>query len=377
MGQSVGHLALKKTKRTLAVFVLCGFYLLAPVSVYAVDCSTDDGWPSIYLVTQTDVDNFQDVYGPCDTITRDLGLSGTFANFDGLSDIIHITGDLGFGQMAVPGLSTFPNLLMIDGNLSFSSTTGGSNSSLSAFPALTSLGGLSIDDSNHITSLSGLTSLTTLGSIKLFNVRNLPDLTGLPVYSGVAPILSFGSMDMLQSLDGLSAVTGVQQFLLEDNPMLTSISALAGSVFSDTYDHPFDQGIPNLSISNNPKLSSLNGVPSVLPPGSFGTLIIGDAPLITSLNVLDGVVEVWGDFGIFENSALSDCSSLTKLLDEFDDSFPGPNDFSSDPFAFPPDVTNQFYPPTLQSNAAGCRSIAEILGRSSEDGVFMDSFETK
>jgi len=102
--------------------------MLVSVSAYAiVECNTDDGFNSISLVTQADVDNFQAVYGPCDTITRSLGISfGPFTDFDGLSDIIHITGGLGFVQMAVPGMSAFPNLLRVDGNLSFSITTGGS-----------------------------------------------------------------------------------------------------------------------------------------------------------------------------------------------------------------------------------------------------------
>jgi len=118
----------------------------------------------------------------------------------------------------------------------------------------------------------------------------------------------------------------VKSLFISDNPNLTSISALVGSVFSGNDGFPlFDDKTPSLQISNNPHLISLNGVPSISPLGAFEQLAIVNNPLITTLSVLEGLVEIWGDAGFVGNAALSDCSSLSTVMDAVDDGFPGPN----------------------------------------------------
>ena len=198
----------------------------------------------------------------------------------------------------------------------------------------------------------------------------------LPADLGIKTLI-LESNDALESLDGLSPIIGLQELFVSDNPNLTSISALAGSVFNDVYTLPFDQAIPSLRITRNPKLSSLNGLPSVLAPGAFRDLFIFDNPLITSLSELNGVVEIWEEAAFFDNAALSDCAALSTVMDPADDGFPGPNEYTSDPTTFPPDLRSPNDNLPLGSNAPGCNSIAEILGSSSVEGVFMDGFETK
>jgi len=92
---------------------------------------------------------------------------------------------------------------------------------------------------------------------------------------------------------------------------------------------------------------------------------------------------VWGQVFIGSNLLLSDCSALAKVVDEIDDGFIGPNEFTSDPSLFPPDVFNGglsfgFEDPSIPgTNATGCNTIAEILGSvGGEGGVFKDSFES-
>lgn len=63
----------KKTMPTLTALVVSSVCLLASVSAYAVmECSTEDGFLSTTLLTQEDVNDFQNDYGPCDSMTRTL-----------------------------------------------------------------------------------------------------------------------------------------------------------------------------------------------------------------------------------------------------------------------------------------------------------------
>ena len=109
-----------------------------------------------------------------------------------------------------------------------------------------------------------------------------------------------------------------------------------------------------------------------MPVALFDLYIYSNSQ-ITNLDELNGLLEVWQGFDISGNPALSDCSSLVKVLDEVDDGDPGPNEYTPDPALSPPDLGGSLY---LESNGTGCNSIAEILGSSSDEGVFMDSFET-
>jgi len=63
-------------------------------------------------------------------------------------------------------------------------------------------------------------------------------------------------------------------------------------------------------------------------------------------------------------------------MDAVDDGFPGPNEFTPDPSVFPPDLNSWNDELPLGSNAPGCNTIAEILGSSGGEGIFMDGFET-
>jgi hypothetical protein len=314
-----------------------------------VDCPIDDIFSGFSLNTQTDVDNFQADFGPCDTVTKSIFMEfGPYTNLNGLSDIVTIVGDL-----------------------KIISTSSGTASSLSGLTSLISLGGLTIEDSNYIKSIPAMPSLTSLDRLVLFNVRTMTDMSGFP--GGVTSIneIRLGSMDSLQTLNGLSALSGIQELRLEDNPMLTSISALAGSTFDDSYVSPHQA--PRLYIYDNPLLASLEGLPSVLAPGVLSEMVLGNCPLIASLDELAGLVEVFGPVEVQSNTSLSECSALFRVVDAFDDCLLGPYVPTRDPTTSPPDVINGgLY---LDANATGCNSIAEIVGSGGDGGVFADGFE--
>ncbi len=56
----------------------------------AVNCSEEN----ITLSTQEDVDGFQDTYGPCDTVSGDLIISGSMTNLDGLLKLKNVERNL-------------------------------------------------------------------------------------------------------------------------------------------------------------------------------------------------------------------------------------------------------------------------------------------
>jgi hypothetical protein len=424
----IEHIAQKACLNPLGLYLAC-VLLMASTNVSAIDCSIEDGYPNIYLRTQADVDNFQTDFGPCDTITRDLiieaegaTLENKFTNLFGLSEIVSITGSLTIIRSSVASIEGLSNLQNITGDLHIESQLTGSFANLTGFSSLSTLGGLVIIDTNFLYSLSGLGSLVSLDSIIISDARILTNLqgfpqsvvsnqtgssydratnldslfvdlglkrlrlsgndlleslVGLPTASGLK-ILTISGIPKLTSLDGLSPVSGLEVLSISENPELTSISALAGSVFNDVYTHPlFDETTPSLVISGNSKLSDLTGVPSALPPGAFKDLAIMDNPLITSLAALTGVSEIWGEARFFDNNTLSDCASLSKLMDTVDDGFIGPNEFTSDPSVFPPDLVSPNDELPLAGNAPGCNTIAEILGSSNDEEVFMDGFENQ
>jgi hypothetical protein len=360
----------------------------------AADCSTADGYPNTRISTQADVDNFQTVYGPCDTITRDVIIEGgPFTNLFGLSEIVSITGELAIKRSSVESLAGLSNLASISSDLRIESQLDPSFANLTGLSSLANLGGLYIEDTNFLYSLSGMSSLVSLQHIYIYNARILVNLDGLseglttnftslsgdPTLNQPSLQADLGiksliltSNDSLQSLDGLPPINGLQELIIEENPNLTSISALAGSTFDDSNAFPPSNSL-RLAIADNPKLTSLAGVPTM--PLALNSLSIIGAPQITDLSFLDGLLEVWGPVEISSNPVLSDCSALTKVVDTSDDGYPGPNENTSDPALFPPDVADgQLY---LASNASGCNAIAEILdsGSGGED-VFKDGFET-
>ena len=72
--------------RFLFVFLL----VLLPQHGMSADCSE----VNITLSTQSDVDSFQGSFGPCDTVTGNIIISGTMNNLDGLLALNHVSGDV-------------------------------------------------------------------------------------------------------------------------------------------------------------------------------------------------------------------------------------------------------------------------------------------
>ena len=151
---------------------------------------------------------------------------------------------------------------------------------------------------------------------------------------------------------------------------MANIGALAGSHFDTSFAPAFNA--PQLSISDNPLLDSLIGIP---PPTALSLLEILGNPIITTLGPLDSLQEVWGEFAVFNNGNLSDCFALVTVLDNVDDGFPGPNDQNPEcPLDLLPNIACEI-DLRLGGNATGCNSFAEIMGSGDNSVIFKNGFE--
>lgn len=320
--------------RLLPGILYClGLVLTSPA--WAINCRAI---PNGTLSNQDQVTNFQQYYGPCDTIVGDLGIE-----FADISD-----------------LTPLGNLTTIGGVLSFYYTT--SLPSLGGLEGLTSVGGLGIEGANALTSLAGLQNLTAVGSLFIMNNDLLPNLNGLPsTLAGLENLMVFGnaSMTTLSGLPVIGALTGILN--ISDNFLLNSMAALGSSQIPGGVEPQI-----SVNISGNPMLTSLAGLPSVDKLWGLG---VSENATLSHLTGLEGLVEVWEGLSVNDNPALSDCSLLATVLDDVDDGAAGP---TVDP-AYPPDSPgeNTF----LSGNLSGCNSIEQVLGVDPDDLILEDGFE--
>lgn len=308
----------------------------------AEDCSSDD----ITLTSQAQVNSFKAVYGSCDFVVGNLIIKeNAFSNLAGLNGLTGVGGNLGIHDI---------NTL----------------TALSDLSGLTSVGGLSLTGTDSLTSLTGLNNLS--GSMERIEIRRmdqLSDLTGMPASLDSVDALDIENNDGLQSLTNLPAIATLGSVNIRENIILADIEALAASSFNVSFEFPPPFGAPGIVVDGNPLLASLTGIP---PVTTLSGLYIGNNPLISNLDPLSGALEVWGgEFVITENSNLSDCSALAKIVDENDDGVLGPNDQNN---GLPPDFLEfQFQ---MYNNASGCNTIEEILDSVVDTGgIFIDGFE--
>lgn len=291
--------------------------------------------PNETLSTQNQVTNFQELYGPCDTVAGNLIIE--FADFSDLNGLAGLNAVVGYF------------LLYYTSNLS----------SLVGLEGLTQVGDLSIESANLLTSLAGLQNLTSIGGLDILRNANLPNLVGLPSTLASVQNLVISGNPKMTSLDGMPAIgeiTGAVQ--ITENDMLANIAALAASGFPVG-----DTPQVDISIAVNPSLTSLSGLPQI---DKVWTLGITSNTALSSLGGLEGLVEIWDGLTVIFNPALSDCNALRTVLDEVDDGAPGP---STDP-GDPPDSPGVGYI-WFEGNLDSCNSIAQIF----DDTIFADGFE--
>ena len=304
--------------------------------VAATDCTLI---PNSTLNTQDQVTNFQQLYGPCNTVAGSLTIK--------FPAIIDLTGLAG--------------LQIVSGSLLLYNTT--NLPSLAGLEGLTQVGDLSIEGATLLTDLAGLKSLVSIGDLHIVRNANLPDLNGLPqTLPSVFNLSVFGNPRMT-SLEGMPAFGEISHSLrIGENDILADIAALGSSSFPVG-----DSPQVDISVNSNPLLTSLSGLPAT---DKVQTLSITDNCALSSLGGLESLVEVWSGLVIFDNIALSDCSALKVVLDDVDDGTAGPSFGPEDP----PDSPGLAFI-WIEKNLVGCNSMGQILATAPAEIIFANGLE--
>ena len=223
-------------------------------SSWAVDCSSD----FIELESQLDVDNFQSVYGPCDTANtiriRDLPSTYSLNDIDALTDIKQLDGLAGLKTIVSFYLAGNPKLINVDGlsdteSIYLFKVNDGNDAlqSLDGIAHLEHLGSLSIVDNSSLTELPPFSRLRVGG--EFYFVRTaLKNLNGLLM------------LERIKNYSALGLCCTGPTFTALDNANLTDCSAL-GPVLgwpttpysSDTdYVEDISYGLtPNVQFTGN------------------------------------------------------------------------------------------------------------------------------
>jgi hypothetical protein len=256
---------------------------------------------NISLSSQLEVDNFQAVYGPCDTIGT-LIISG--------DDITSLAGLAGLARVG-------GTLLEISGNNRLENLDG--------LESLTTIAGdLRINDNSALINIDGLSSLSMV--------------TIDPVYK-----IEISRNAALRNLDGLSSLTGLAgALIIHLNGSLSNVHGLSN----------LEQVGAILHIAANHTLTELNGLENLTSVGALG--IVNNASLadISGLSSLETVV-LW--FEILWNPMLADCQGIVRLIDPIDDYEPGPGPG----VAGIPDIGDYAI---IENNSEKCESVNAILG---------------
>ena len=226
----------------------------------------DENTPNkIWLNSQTKINEFQAVSGPCYRYAGSVYVSGENSPEDDqiqdLTPLSTLTTANWFMLIRTPLITALPEMQLRDS-------------------------GIGIYETN-LTSLDGLQSLRSLGNHDVFVMFNplLEDLTAL---SGVEPaegisLLVFGN-SVLSNLDGLEFVSGASRGIaIVDNERLVDLKGLS-NVTSVRYD---------FRIRGNDTLENLSGLERVRSVNNDFS---------------------YSEFGVFDNQRLVDCSALAVAL---------------------------------------------------------------
>ena len=239
---------------SVATFVLIGW-----TDARAEDCAATS---PITLSSQAEIDAFAETYGQtCDTLTVGLTVSGG-QNLDGLSNLVHVRGDLRLASNELSDISGLSKLKTVEGELSIYSTE---LTDLDPLAALTSVGSLNIQSNGKLVDVEGLANVS--GSVERLNISYNNELVTLKGLEGITEVL--GSTDiynnrLLRDLDGLRNVTrfGLASsssggLSIDSNPSLTDLNGFLSV-----------EEIGRLTIGSNSALGNCEGLAPVLGYGS-------------------------------------------------------------------------------------------------------------
>ncbi len=267
---------------------------------------------NITLTTQTQIDNFQTIFGPCNTVTGNLVIQDNndgidnITNLAGLSNVTSIGGYLNIrynGQLA--NLDWLENVTFIGNGLYFSYNDQLAN--LAGLSNVASIGAvLYIRSNDQLDNLDGLENVAFIGeNLYIFYNDKLTNLDGLSNAAfNVEDVLIF-SNGKLANLDGLSNMASIGGYLsIGKNGQLANIDGLSNVASIGGY----------LEIDNNGQLANLDGLSNMasIP----GYMQIYDNAQLTNLDGLSNVASIGEYMWIYNNVLLSECCGLNILLNE-------------------------------------------------------------
>lgn len=253
--------------------------------------------------SQEAIDNFSNNYPGCTEIDGDVMVEEFATNFNGLSQITRISGNLQvINNSTLLSMEGWDNLSYIGGDLEINTTWNLIN--LEGLEQLDSIGGkLNVVNNFDLENLNGLESLTTVGgafsleSNRLLN--SISDLSGLTKIGGEVYIVDNNELISTDGLQNLEEVLG--SFTVAGNDLLEAIVAMSN----------LTRISGSLLININEELTNIDGLAAVTEVLGNFVLVNNDKLVVTPSN--GSLAQIMGNLLIKDNNVLTDINVLSNL----------------------------------------------------------------
>jgi len=240
-------------------------------TTYSQTCLPD----GITFSTQDQIDNFQSDYPGCTEIIGSVYIEGSdIQNLDGLNVLISIPSFLSIGSYyeGNPMLTSIQGLENLTEIGAIAIRNNVSLASLSGLQGISNTGSIFIENNASLTNLTGLDNVTYLTYLNLRNNYSLVNLNGLGKLDSTYQHISISDNPSLTSLDGIHKLKhiGIEGLIINNNDALSNILALQGVnwAYSVTIDH-------------NESIQSLEGLDNIAAESLYQIEIIDNANLST------------------------------------------------------------------------------------------------
>ena len=171
--------------------------------------------------------------------------------------------------------------------------SGNDISNLDALSGLTHVGsGLIISDNTSLSNVNGLAALGTVKAavgtgnfgIRISGNQILTNLDGLFSLTEVVGPITIRDNPLLETINGFSAITGIDGLWISNNNQLKSINGFNGVTWISGF------GMAYLIIDNNPSLTNVDGLSSVRGISSLtASLIITNNATLSNIDGLSSL----------------------------------------------------------------------------------------
>ncbi|NND63966.1 MAG: T9SS type A sorting domain-containing protein [Flavobacteriaceae bacterium] len=185
-----------------------------------------------------------------------------------------------------------------------------------------------IRNNTNLLSLNGLGPIEFQGGFAGLIIQDNPILQTLSSFSGTLlddTGLFIQNNPALASLGGLEGITSVSVLTVNENDSLLNLDGLDSIGSADSFSILNNENLQNITglsniggylesvtIAHNPSLTSLNGLQSIKSVQVDGLAIVNNDSLI-NLEGLHGLEEVWFAIQIIDNENLSDITAINEI----------------------------------------------------------------